>query len=224
MDCTHCGRTFKRTHEAQRKCLRCRQRAKGYGWEPEEVVCRGCGETFTKEHHLQTYCKIDCRPQRSPKPRPPAKPKPPRRPRPKPYTRTCTECGEEWKPSHRKVSFTTCFPCREKAREHHVYAKTKQWRRAILNRAGGRCEKSGRSAPEAGTTLHAHHIIPRAEGGPNTLANGKALCPECHATEHGQEYAGGFTPAPDLVEAVAQRVVELLREEMATLPMLLSKH
>ncbi len=61
----------------------------------------------------------------------------------------------------------------------------REFRRAVLERADGRCERCGeRCVPEA---LEAHHKLPRSRGGQDTLENGFALCGGpggCHALVH----------------------------------------
>ena len=46
--------------------------------------------------------------------------------------------------------------------------------------------KKDRVCQECGATenLQAHHIIPFSVGGADTLENGEALCPSCHANRH----------------------------------------
>ena len=54
----------------------------------------------------------------------------------------------------------------------------RQWRDAVLARAGGRCQAQGCTNP----ATHADHIDPIALGGPALdIANGQALCPGCHS-------------------------------------------
>lgn len=55
-------------------------------------------------------------------------------------------------------------------------------------RANGYCELCGKEAPfktKSGVPyLEAHHIQPLAEGGPDTIYNVAALCPNCHRKMH----------------------------------------
>ena len=66
-------------------------------------------------------------------------------------------------------------------------------RRAILQRAGGRCQHidpdTGTRCPAPATV--ADHIVPHAEGGPDTLANGQALCDPHHDAKTRTEQARG---------------------------------
>jgi 5-methylcytosine-specific restriction endonuclease McrA len=52
-------------------------------------------------------------------------------------------------------------------------------RRAVLKRDNYRCILCG-----ATRNLEVHHIVPRAEGGSNDLANLVTLCTACHDTTH----------------------------------------
>ncbi|HII97968.1 MAG TPA: HNH endonuclease [Methanoregula sp.] len=55
-------------------------------------------------------------------------------------------------------------------------------------RAGGTCQLCNRPAPFATPDgepfLEVHHIIPLADGGPDTIENTVALCPNCHKKMH----------------------------------------
>jgi hypothetical protein len=53
-------------------------------------------------------------------------------------------------------------------------------RLACLTRDHWRCVLCGAPATDA------DHIVPRSEGGPNTLANLRALCHPCHLRETGR--------------------------------------
>lgn len=58
----------------------------------------------------------------------------------------------------------------------------------VLLRADGRCEACGEPAPFSrsdGTPfLEVHHLRPLAEGGPDTVSNALAACPNCHRRLH----------------------------------------
>ena len=58
----------------------------------------------------------------------------------------------------------------------------------VLNRAQGVCEACDSPAPfnraDGSPYLEAHHILPLAEGGPDTVENCAALCPNCHRAMH----------------------------------------
>ena len=59
----------------------------------------------------------------------------------------------------------------------------------VLFRAKGKCEACLKNAPfvrQSNSTpyLEVHHIIPLASNGEDTVANARALCPNCHREEH----------------------------------------
>ena len=56
-------------------------------------------------------------------------------------------------------------------------------RKQVLERDGYKCTQCG-AAEELHNRLHAHHITPRSEGGPDDLENLTALCQECHYGVH----------------------------------------
>ncbi len=65
----------------------------------------------------------------------------------------------------------------------------------VLERAQGVCEQCGAPAPFLRSStgepyLEVHHLIQLAYGGEDTVANARALCPNCHRFEH-----YGRTPA-----------------------------
>ncbi len=68
------------------------------------------------------------------------------------------------------------------------YARSPQIRAWVLEHASDKCELCSKQAPfvkEDGTYfLETHHITPLAEGGPDTLKNTVALCPNCHRHLH----------------------------------------
>jgi len=51
---------------------------------------------------------------------------------------------------------------------------------ACKHRDGFRCVKCGGTRG----ALHAHHRIPKSQGGPDTLENLITLCTRCHALHH----------------------------------------
>ena len=60
---------------------------------------------------------------------------------------------------------------------------------AVLRRAGGVCEQCRQPAPFARVSagspfLEVHHDVPLADGGDDTVANARALCPNCHRDAH----------------------------------------
>ena len=59
-----------------------------------------------------------------------------------------------------------------------------KWRclaRGVKRRDAHQCQVCGDSAGDPYCVLHAHHLLPRAKGGPDTLDNLITLCDLCHA-------------------------------------------
>jgi 5-methylcytosine-specific restriction enzyme A len=68
-----------------------------------------------------------------------------------------------------------------------VFDRDATVRAAVLARARGRCEHCGEpgfSMPNCGVYLETHHVVPLAEGGPDTRGNVIALCPNHHRRAH----------------------------------------
>ena len=64
------------------------------------------------------------------------------------------------------------------------YYTTSEWRRLsgqTKKRDHYQCQICGDRKGDPHTILNAHHLIPRADGGPNTLENLITLCDLCHA-------------------------------------------
>ena len=90
--------------------------------------------------------------------------------------RPCLDCG-------RLAYASRCRICKTKRDKTNPYT-TPEWRQlslAVVERDGA-CVKCG-----ARYGLQAHHVIPRAEGGPDTLRNLEALCVACHGRESAAE-------------------------------------
>lgn len=57
----------------------------------------------------------------------------------------------------------------------------REWRKAVLQRAGHRCEDPEHDGERAVRVLYADHIVERRDGGSATdVANGMARCAACH--------------------------------------------
>lgn len=68
-----------------------------------------------------------------------------------------------------------------------VFVRDPAVRRAALLRAAGKCESCGQQGFQTATGatfLETHHIVPLSEGGPDTIANVAALCPNHHREAH----------------------------------------
>lgn len=205
--CTWCNEEFKPHTWHQKYCkAECRIQALFPPAPPR--TCKTCGEEF-KGHGNQIFCKRECNPRHAPKP-------------PKPlidHSRPCSDCGASWTPADPyRTKATKCVACRDRDAEEHVYSNTKGWRNAVRNRADNRCEECDKTAQEAGGPLHAHHIVPRADGGANTLANGRLLCVACHDAAHGGiglVSGTSFAPQGEAINQIAQRVAELMSADLA---------
>jgi 5-methylcytosine-specific restriction endonuclease McrA len=93
--------------------------------------------------------------------------------------RPCLDCG-------RLAHGSRCRICKTIRNRTNPYA-TSAWRQlslAVVERDAACVECGGTCM------LSAHHIIPRAEGGPDTLANLEALCVACHGREEARRRAG----------------------------------
>lgn len=63
----------------------------------------------------------------------------------------------------------------------------KAWRKAVIARAGGKCQGPG---PHKGWMLYADHVVEIKDGGdPLDVANGQALCAACHTRKTASERA-----------------------------------
>jgi len=90
--------------------------------------------------------------------------------------RPCLDCG-------RLASGSRCRICTTRRERTNPYV-TPEWRQlslAVVERDRA-CVNCG-----ARFGLQAHHVIPRAEGGPDTPENLEALCVSCHGRESGEE-------------------------------------
>ena len=90
--------------------------------------------------------------------------------------RPCLDCG-------RLATASRCRICATRRNRTNPYT-TPIWRQLslVVIERGGACVKCG------GTfMLSAHHVIPRAEGGPDTPENLETLCVRCHGRETAAE-------------------------------------
>jgi len=98
---------------------------------------------------------------------------------------------------------------------HYHTPEHQRWSRAVIARAGGRCQ--GKGCGRSGVRLFADHIVELRDGGaPFDLANGQALCGACHARKtaamraerlrgRGGRIAGG-EGGPDHPRSHAQKI------------------
>lgn len=60
------------------------------------------------------------------------------------------------------------------------YTNKKAWSAAVIRKYGPKCQICGWDKARCDV----HHIVPRSNGGKNTVNNGMVLCPNCHRVEH----------------------------------------
>lgn len=62
------------------------------------------------------------------------------------------------------------------------------WAASIKDRDNWTCQDCGKTKRDVGSAnIHAHHIVPLALGGEDTMENGKTLCNNCHYQAHADE-------------------------------------
>ena len=74
-----------------------------------------------------------------------------------------------------------------------VYERDPMVKGWVLANSGGKCECCGNPAPfetEKGPYLEVHHLLQLAFGGPDTIHNCVAVCPNCHRNLHYGKDAG----------------------------------
>lgn len=65
-----------------------------------------------------------------------------------------------------------------------------QRRKAVYQRDGYQCQNCGSAGgPKGNTELHAHHIVPKAQGGTHQKSNLITVCKNCHNSIHGNKPA-----------------------------------
>jgi len=96
--------------------------------------------------------------------------------------RSLLSSGRVGRPAGQAVpSRVACAPASAFARDPAV----KAW---VLQEAAGMCESCGESGPfqmdDGGAFLEVHHVQRLTDGGPDTVENAVALCPNCHRAMH----------------------------------------
>jgi 5-methylcytosine-specific restriction endonuclease McrA len=94
--------------------------------------------------------------------------------------RPCLDCGRLAERARCRICATT--------RERSNPYTTSAWRQLSLMvvQRDRQCVRCG-----SGFLLSAHHVIPRAEGGPDAPENLVALCASCHGRESAEERRSG---------------------------------
>lgn len=84
-------------------------------------------------------------------------------------------------PKGNDIPETTTVPTKRFVRDPRVVAH-------VLDRGKGRCEVCNSGAPfvraDGSDYFEVHHIVPLAAGGPDTVRNAVACCPNCHREMH----------------------------------------
>jgi len=78
-------------------------------------------------------------------------------------------------------------PAEKRAVSGHVFVRSSEVRRRVLERAGGKCEwcsEPGFLMADGRVYLETHHVVPLAELGSDTESNVVGLCPNHHREAH----------------------------------------
>lgn len=95
--------------------------------------------------------------------------------------RRCLDCPRFIQSGSRCVE---CARAKDRTRQRYRsgYSRT-TWAKLVKERDGQRCRQPGCQTPY--DRVEAHHIIPLAEGGADTITNGVTLCHAHHQQRHG---------------------------------------
>lgn len=95
------------------------------------------------------------------------------------------------KPLLKAAEHRTCPPPAKQADAELQTAEHRAWRKAVLDRAGYRCEDCGKQGGRGhAITLYADHILERRDGGAALdPKNGRCLCGSCHGKKTAAERA-----------------------------------
>lgn len=101
------------------------------------------------------------------------------------------ETVDRWRASHESTqtpSNDAAPPRRYSPTEVSAFVRAAAVKNAVLERAAGKCECCGESAPfvraDGTPYLEVHHLVPLSQGGEDTTGNAVALCPNCHRKLH----------------------------------------
>ncbi len=94
-------------------------------------------------------------------------------------------------PSETRAAELSKYPSQPRSRfvATRVFNRNPHVIATVLERAKGICEQCGSVAPFRRSAtgepyLEVHHVVQLAHGGEDTVANARALCPNCHRFEH----------------------------------------
>lgn len=72
-------------------------------------------------------------------------------------------------------------------------------RKEVYRRDNHECQECGsRGGSRGNTELHAHHVVPKSEGGSHDHSNLKTLCRDCHNKVHSHQVGGSASEEQDL--------------------------
>lgn len=86
-------------------------------------------------------------------------------------------------PMRRKARLERRTALRQHTGAHRVRRDYEAARDVVKGRSGGRCE-AGTFLVCVGRGAHAHHVLRRSQGGPDTPENLLWVCPPCHGHLH----------------------------------------
>lgn len=178
LTCLDCGNAFQANQKTTKRCHDCRAIWRRSGRYQAQIgsrilgtksKCVDCGTEIIKTAHNLIRCRR-CQKTHN------------NESHTKRYSRhlgdvlKCVDCDSEFKMTG--PSQIRCHDCTEKLINSDHRLENKNVRRQAKIRAGHRCELPG---CDFNIALHAHHIVPRREHGPNELHNLIVLCPNHHA-------------------------------------------
>ena len=85
---------------------------------------------------------------------------------------------------------------------------TKETRKKVYRRDGWRC-----ALCDSTRYIQIHHIIPRGQGGPNTVQNLITLCSDRHGLAHGMDLRGFGATKEDVEQAMIEYIADRYAED-----------
>lgn len=85
---------------------------------------------------------------------------------------------------------------------------SKETRKQVYRRDGWRC-----ALCDSTRYIQIHHVIPRGEGGPNTVQNLITLCSDCHGLAHGMDLRGWGAKPEDVQQAIVEYMADFYAEQ-----------
>lgn len=186
--CERCGEIYAPKEPCSRFCSHFCSRAKV--WPSPTKLCESCGEAFSFKDvacanlgafAARRFCSKKCYGASL------------RRP-----AVSCGYCGTEFHPVAGRSEVYCSIPCfhayvgshsseppgrRATARRRRGHGFTPSQKKALLRRAGCRCEACG-----SAENLECDHVVPVANGGTRLISNGQVLCRPCHVAKTERDY------------------------------------